>query len=203
MRTGGLDRSYDRLTAEERFRLFVAAKARQDGAETERLLRSCPQRVYRLRDPAFGDRIDGARTLTMALVRTLDGVKGQIDAIESSERVGRILFGVAADAVEFEAFRESGELQPAFRQTIRRQRSVFRRILRHRRKALRLEGAVLAHAFAEVCRDELEADPDELVAAIASPYSELFSYFIALRPDQEAIEAAKAEVSGAWRSWVE
>jgi len=39
----GLHRHYDKLTAEERFRLDVLAMARGDLQESERLVSSCPR----------------------------------------------------------------------------------------------------------------------------------------------------------------
>jgi hypothetical protein len=43
-------RFYDVLTVDERFRLFVAAAARRDEQELDRLNNSCPLKTYRLPD---------------------------------------------------------------------------------------------------------------------------------------------------------
>jgi hypothetical protein len=45
MRNDGLSRHYDKLTTEERFRLVLEAKAREDTTELERLRRTCPTKT--------------------------------------------------------------------------------------------------------------------------------------------------------------
>jgi hypothetical protein len=65
MRRNGLHRHYDRLSAEERFRLDVLATARGDAEESERLTRTCPRRNYIMNDTGFGGRWSGTRELGM------------------------------------------------------------------------------------------------------------------------------------------
>jgi hypothetical protein len=48
-----LTKLYDRLTPEERFRAFVSAVARRDMHEADRLNDTCPQRPYRIDEPAY------------------------------------------------------------------------------------------------------------------------------------------------------
>jgi len=61
----GLHRHYDRLDADERFRLDVLATAREDSRESERLLASCPRFSYVMNDMGFVGRWHGAIDITL------------------------------------------------------------------------------------------------------------------------------------------
>jgi hypothetical protein len=63
MRRKGLDKLYDRLAPEERFRLDVEATARGDEEESRRLTEGCPRHSYTLNDIGFSWRWEAARTL--------------------------------------------------------------------------------------------------------------------------------------------
>jgi hypothetical protein len=65
MSKNGLRRHYDKLTAEERFRLDVLAMARGDMQESERLVSSCPKFSYDMNDRAFTGRWLGALDMTL------------------------------------------------------------------------------------------------------------------------------------------
>ena len=67
MSKNGLHRHYDRLDAEERFRLDVMATARGDSRESERLLASCPRSSYVMNDRGFVDRWQGAIDITLRI----------------------------------------------------------------------------------------------------------------------------------------
>ena len=63
----GLHRHYDRLDAEERFRLDVLAMARGDTQESERLVNTCPRFSYTMNDRGFGGRWNGAIEITLRI----------------------------------------------------------------------------------------------------------------------------------------
>jgi hypothetical protein len=65
MRRKGLDKVYDRLTPEERFKLDVEAMARSDEEESRRLTETCPRRNYVIYDWEFVGRWQAARELSM------------------------------------------------------------------------------------------------------------------------------------------
>src|ERR671917_1418765 len=65
MSRNGWRRHYDRLSAEERFRLDVLAMARGDAAESERLVVSCPRFSYTMNDRLFAGRWQGAIEITL------------------------------------------------------------------------------------------------------------------------------------------
>lgn len=193
-----LERGYGTLTASERFRLLVGAEARTDPAEVERLLRSCPRLTVSLRDPAFSERLERAFRLTTAVILALEAIEGKLNVLAACDLAARWLFAVAADEVEYEVFCLDEEFQPPLRRTVRRQRSRFRNIVRELRSTFRTEGATLAHAFAAVCRDELEVDLRDLIAIFVhdAADADIFERFIALSPDGEAVEALRRELSG-------
>jgi hypothetical protein len=60
MRRNRLDKLYDGLTPEERFRLDVLATARGDEQESRKLTESCPRRSYIMNDARFSWRWDAA-----------------------------------------------------------------------------------------------------------------------------------------------
>ena len=62
---GGLHKHYDRLEAEERFRLNVLATAREDSRESERLVSSCPRFSYTMNDMGFVERWRSAIEITL------------------------------------------------------------------------------------------------------------------------------------------
>jgi len=51
-----ISKQYALLTADERFRLFVAAMGRQDEQELDRLENSCPRKTYTAQDYAYTQR---------------------------------------------------------------------------------------------------------------------------------------------------
>jgi hypothetical protein len=67
MSKNGLHRHYDRLTAEERFRLDVLATARGDSRESERLVSSCPRLSYTMNEAGFAERWRGAIEITLRI----------------------------------------------------------------------------------------------------------------------------------------
>src|SRR5687768_10841118 len=61
-----VSRLYDQLNPDERFKLAMAAAARGDEAENDRLIRTCPRVLYRVTDPAFHGRCMAAYLLVAA-----------------------------------------------------------------------------------------------------------------------------------------
>lgn len=67
MRRDGLAKLYDRLTPEERFRLYIEAIARGDEEEWRNLEKSCPRLVYEMNDQAYEDRVRASEEVTLAV----------------------------------------------------------------------------------------------------------------------------------------
>jgi hypothetical protein len=83
MSKNGLHRHYDRLDAEERFRLDVLAMARGDMEESERLTRTCPRRNYMMNDAGFAGRWSGTRELGMRVYIALSGPLTKLRMIDA------------------------------------------------------------------------------------------------------------------------
>lgn len=61
-----LSKFYDRLTGDERFKLTLAAIAREDEGELERLNRTCPRKTYDVADLECKDRFQGSQYIALA-----------------------------------------------------------------------------------------------------------------------------------------
>jgi hypothetical protein len=78
-----LRRYYDRLTAEERFRLDVLAMARGDAQESERLTNTCTRRNYIMNDWGFVGRWEAAHVLAMLAYMDFRKCLDKIQMIEA------------------------------------------------------------------------------------------------------------------------
>jgi len=67
MSQSSLHRQYDRLDADERFRLDVLATAREDSRESERLITSCPRFSYTMNEMGFMERWRSAIEITLRI----------------------------------------------------------------------------------------------------------------------------------------
>jgi hypothetical protein len=98
----GLQRHYDRLDAEERFRLDVLAMARGDSRESERLVRSCPRLSYTMNDIGFAGRWQSAIEITLRIFIPLEeqlAKLGMVDAVRLFVPYCQTLLGdIALDA---------------------------------------------------------------------------------------------------------
>ncbi len=82
MSKNSLHRHYDRLEADERFRLDVLAMARGDKRESERLVASCPRHTYTMNDRHFTGRWLGAMDMTLRVYVDIHGYLERLKAIE-------------------------------------------------------------------------------------------------------------------------
>ena len=71
MRKDKLGELYDRLDPDERFRLGLKAAARGDEEDMKRLRDTCPRETYTANDTAFTNRISGSQKMTMKLFQLL------------------------------------------------------------------------------------------------------------------------------------
>lgn len=83
MTKNGLQRMYDRLGAEERFRLDVLATARGDTQESERLTRTCPRFTYTMNDRAYVGRWSGTYEITLRLYIALNNVLAKLQMVDA------------------------------------------------------------------------------------------------------------------------
>jgi hypothetical protein len=85
---------YDRLSAEERFRLVVEAFAREDQREAERLATSCPRKVYEMNDLDFSSRPRACDLIVsqvyadlVEVLSTLRTIEANREAVEAYEEL--------------------------------------------------------------------------------------------------------------------
>ncbi len=83
MSKNGLHRHYDRLDAQERFRLDVLAMAREDTRESERLVSSCPRLTYTMNDAGFVERWRGAIEITLRIYIPLGEQLAKLQMIDA------------------------------------------------------------------------------------------------------------------------
>jgi hypothetical protein len=83
MKGNGLNRLYDRLEPEERFRLDVLAMARGDEEESERLTRTCPRFSYTMNDRAFTGRWTGTYEITLRVYIALNNTMAKLQMIDA------------------------------------------------------------------------------------------------------------------------
>ena len=65
MKKDGLKKLYDRLSPEERFKLFIEAIARGDEEEGRNLEKSCPRVVYEMNAMAYEDLVGASEKITV------------------------------------------------------------------------------------------------------------------------------------------
>jgi len=87
MSKSGLHRYYDRLTPEERFRLDVLAMARDDSAESERLVGSCPRVSYTMNDRGFAGRWQGAIEITLRVYIPLGEQLAKLQMVDAFRQI--------------------------------------------------------------------------------------------------------------------
>ncbi len=83
MSKNGLRRHYDRLDADERFRLDVLAMAREDLQESERLVTNCPRFSYTMNDIGFSGRWQSAIEITLRICIPLEEQLAKLRMIDA------------------------------------------------------------------------------------------------------------------------
>ncbi len=79
----GLHGMYDRLEAEERFRLDLLATARGDVQESERLLRTCPRFSYTMNDRAYVGRWTGTYEIALRMYIAINNTLSKLQMIDA------------------------------------------------------------------------------------------------------------------------
>ncbi len=173
-----LARHYAQLTAAERFRLVVLARARGDEAEEDRLVDACPRMLVEMNDPQFGRHWLTAQDLVMAFVADIGRFVGWLQALDFLiAPVGQILDDL--DALITELGGSDGTAQPSSDEAgggypLRAMRVAAETAL----------AAIATHweAFSACCREEMEVEPEELLRAI---WPQALETIEALRPRLE------------------
>jgi hypothetical protein len=83
MSKNGLQRYYDRLTPEERFRLDVLAQARGDLEESERLTRTCQRETYTMNHRGYTGRWSGTYDITLRMYVAIGGELAKLQMVDA------------------------------------------------------------------------------------------------------------------------
>lgn len=228
-----LSRLYPQLASAERFQLWMLAQGRGDEADAERLIATCPRYEYRMDDQEFRARIDVARDLVTALMGDSNRAFGYLSALQIlGEQIAPLLDELVAlsylarradtdgsDEDDDDGSVEDGEDAAEDEEEDTRpewERDPFE-ATRYPTATMelmhRMQIAIIAaqwDAFATVCRQEMELEPETVLETI---WPGLLARFEALRPEldgrqplsekydpyEEARDEFQAAAIGLWR----
>jgi hypothetical protein len=217
VRSNRLDRYYDLFDPVERFGLAVAAQARDDESELERLYRTCPRRRYCLPDPAFADRFEFAREVVivamvdllpvLAKLRVLEALTTPVRPEASPSGVAAFYFEQAIDAAAFAAIQalavdeeeREDELFEQVAAAAEPARQRFLTLLDELERELQRNAASQLEGFGRFCRAELELDPLLLFRAFALPFVAEVEPLLELDVDDELARSYAETLSTVWR----
>jgi hypothetical protein len=100
-----LERARAALGPEERFRVALAALARDDEDEVRRLFESCPTRLYREPDAAFMNRWEAWRVFAVGVTWLGYGLRSRAACAEALRACAESAAGSAADAAAYAAWK--------------------------------------------------------------------------------------------------
>jgi hypothetical protein len=218
----GVQKLYDRLTPEERFRLAVEAIARGDKAEAERLRRACPWGTR----GTHAARLEVSDYLTKAVMLELLPKLAKLRVVEALRPVGECLGDIAANRAStayldgFEAgaraawaqagrngslpelHADEGELAAAAARAAELW-ATHERNLDLLADDLAADARAPWEAFGRFCREQLGLPPEVLVAAWARPalvnLDDFAAALDAAEPDAAAVETLADVLCCAWR----
>lgn len=201
-----IDQHYDRLEPLERFRLAVAASARNDGVERDRLMASCPRESYSMPSVAVLHRLDLAEAFVIALIAELESVEARLRLLRGlrpfvecvlDRVVDNTSFALCCEVVPTEhhdavlSAIENAASEPRIRLL-----TVFERI----EADLLGHSAALVHGFAAFARSELGLQATTLIAAFADSKISRFEESLAAVPDSDAVAGVQQTFLELWRS---
>ena len=157
MKGARLSRHYDRLEALERFRLIIAAQARNDEVELERLASSCPRGRYECPEAAVHDRLELAQEFVLALLVELGPPAAKLELLGGVRSAAEFFFEQAAEEAAFAASAASApslpdEVTEAVSEAAREPGERLLAALAEFEALLASEAAAVAHGFAGFCR---------------------------------------------------
>ena len=226
MKSDGLAKLYDTLTADERFRLTVEALAREDKPEIDRLHRSCPRRTYTRMDVGYTERYETGAVLTLASMVELAPRLAKLQMVEAFRVLGEHLQNVGENAIVMaylagfedgaEAARQAEDrngkhqkveadeaVLDAWAARAVQLRATIEALCDQLRDLLAVDARMSWDAFAEFCREELGLAPETVVTAWARPLlPRLQAHRAALdaaQSDAKDVETLATVLHWAWR----
>jgi hypothetical protein len=184
-----LDRGYAALNSSERARLAVAALARCDEREHDRLESTCPRRHYLGFERGYVTVVQLASEFTTAFA-----------AIEVAPRAAKLELLERIRVIATELLAPAGSDTPDHvDESTPDGSTLFFKVLAETERRLALEAAAVAHGFAAFSVDVFGIEASELLAAFARPFDTQFDRLAATEADPELVEAARGEWTQAWR----
>jgi hypothetical protein len=196
MKRDGLNKLYDRLAPEERFRLVVEALSRGDDEEAERLADSCPRKGYIMNELAFQDRLRTISQITMVMFLDIFPLLAQLQVIDALRAtLPRLLIAYLKEIVfayvvghntgSKRAWKaagktgdppgwKQGEIDPATAEVdlgaisarLEEATQVFMGHLDNVEHHIAREARTIWKAFGSFCSEELGLEPEKLVKAL-------------------------------------
>jgi hypothetical protein len=204
MRKDGLTKFYEYLTPEERFRLFIEARARADAGECRNLEKSCPRLLYEMNDMAYEDLVRASEKITtlacldlaprlikLRMLAAFSGVlawlrNACVDEAHSAYFRGRALgekVRRGAHSNDHPRERRDPDLgaQDALGKItsrIEEEWAVFEGLVGRLEEDMRIEVVAVWEAFSGLAREEMGLEPKTLIKA----------WFEPILPEIEAVE---------------
>ena len=191
-----LARQYGALAPDERFRLAIRATARDDHKEFERLVESCPERVYRQSDAAFVERAEAARLMSLLVIGEIRPAFARLAVLKVSVDMVRraLILGAEAALESLEALPSDGELAEIYEAVEGEDwlPRAFEEVLGE----VLADAAAIWQAFGSVCLEQIGLDPKTVIAGALGP---LFIADRSAELDGLAVVDADEERVAAWR----
>ena len=160
----GLTGLYDQLTAEEQFKLVMAAEARKDRQEVERLVNTCPRHLYRMTDWYFYGRCVVAHYLVATLQGSTGIYFGWLAALDFlAEPLGECILALLGEKANGD---EHGRVSLYAPRSLEYARQKFARALKS-----------VWEAFADCCREEVGLELDLVIRAHLPRLAERFEQY--------------------------
>ena len=195
MNGNGVVRHYDRLEADERFRLELRAAARDDHEELRQLLRTCPRKSYRMNDAAFAERAECARLLALLVVGEIRPHFARAAVLRASAEVTKraLVFGMESALAALESVPSEEELAEVDEAIAE---SSLPKVFEELVASDLAQAAAVWQAFDSVCREDMGVDP---VTVIAAAFGQEFATLHAEEFDQVAAAPADDQALADWR----
>jgi hypothetical protein len=188
----GLSRHYGELDPAERFRLVLAAGARGDDRECERLVTTCPRFGYKMSDAAYLDRVEASDDMAVAVALDLAPRMAQLRMLAvTSDLVARAMGAGAALADEEAGAAVEDAARPVLVKTFDAAA-----------EQVRAEAAAVYEAFGQVCRSEMGLEPETVLRAhLYGPYLETLGLdqLEGAKPDKTTVRQWRDMFERKWR----
>jgi hypothetical protein len=197
MRKDGLASYYDRLTPEERFKLFIEAWARGDEGECRHLESSCPKRTYEMDDVAYLDRVKASEELTTIMCLDLAPRLAKVQMLAAFKDSLPFIYKACVDEENPDREKTSAKLGGLI--------EVANVLDKVRRDIVRDAGAMW-FGFSNFSSTQLGIEPKKLAKVWFAPALEEVEFlesFMADEPDWEKVSEYEAILAELWHRLVE